>query len=88
MTVTMTLRVILIAATMGFVGLVNYERPVVPSSYGFISSVEARVGRPLTPVSAAGVARPTVRRCVWLTASGVIQQRSRSDYTTRNLVPT
>ena len=30
---------------------------------GFISRAEARVGRPLTPVSAAGVARRTVRRC-------------------------
>ena len=30
---------------------------------GFVSSAEARVGRPLTPVSVAGVARRTVRRC-------------------------
>jgi hypothetical protein len=28
-----------------------------------ISSAEARVGRPLTPVSVAGVARRTARRC-------------------------
>ena len=28
-----------------------------------VSSAEARVGRPLTPVSVAGVARRTVRRC-------------------------
>ena len=34
---------------------------------GFISPAEARVGRPLTPVSVAGVGRRTVRRC----ASGV-----------------
>ena len=32
----------------------------VPS---LISSAEARVGRPLTPVSVAGVARRTARRC-------------------------
>ena len=29
----------------------------------FVSSAEARVGRPLTPVSVAGVARRTARRC-------------------------
>lgn len=28
-----------------------------------VSTAEARVGRPLTPVSVAGVARRTVRRC-------------------------
>ena len=28
-----------------------------------VSSAEARVGRPLTPVSVAGVARRTTRRC-------------------------
>ena len=30
---------------------------------GFIFTAEAVVGRPLTPVSVAGVARRTVRRC-------------------------
>lgn len=29
----------------------------------FVSPAEARVGRPLTPVSVAGVARRTTRRC-------------------------
>ena len=32
----------------------------VPS---FVSTAEARVGRPLTPVSVAGVGRRTARRC-------------------------
>ena len=32
-------------------------------SFGIISQAEARVGRPLTPVSVAGVGRRTVRRC-------------------------
>ncbi len=32
----------------------------VPS---LVASAEARVGRPLTPVSVAGVARRTARRC-------------------------
>jgi hypothetical protein len=30
--------------------------------YGLVSSAEATVGRPLTPVSVAGVARRTARR--------------------------
>lgn len=34
-----------------------------PNLLGFITPAEARVGRPLTPVSVAGVARRTVRRC-------------------------
>ena len=34
--------------------------PVIP---GFVSTVQARVGRPLSPVSVAGVARRTGRRC-------------------------
>ncbi|RAH98436.1 hypothetical protein DLJ53_27505 [Acuticoccus sediminis] len=37
-----------------------------PAIRGFpsaISKAEARVGRPLTPVSVAGVARRTARRC-------------------------
>lgn len=35
----------------------------IPGMSSVISSAEARVGRPLTPVSVAGVARRTVRRC-------------------------
>ena len=35
----------------------------VPKFQGFVSSAVARVGRPLTPVSVAGVARRTTRRC-------------------------
>ncbi|AXA44269.1 hypothetical protein [Rhizobium leguminosarum] len=34
-----------------------------PGAFGLISPAEARVGRPMTPMSAAGVARRTVRRC-------------------------
>jgi hypothetical protein len=39
------------------------EKLSVPGVAGFVSTAEARVGRPLTPVSVAGVARRTVRRC-------------------------
>jgi hypothetical protein len=34
-----------------------------PANYGVVPNAEARVGRPLTPVSVAGVARRTARRC-------------------------
>ena len=35
----------------------------IPALQGVVSNAEARVGRPLTPVSVAGVARRSVRRC-------------------------
>ncbi len=39
------------------------ERLSIPGAQRLVPSAEARVGRPLTPVSVAGVARRTVRRC-------------------------
>lgn len=39
------------------------ERFEIPGVHSFIPTAEAVVGRPLTPVSYAGVARRTVRRC-------------------------
>jgi hypothetical protein len=39
------------------------ERTSVPLVHGFVSGAEARIGRPLTPMSYAGVARRTARRC-------------------------
>ena len=36
---------------------------VAPGKLGLVTPAEAIVGRPLTPVSVAGVARRTVRRC-------------------------
>lgn len=35
----------------------------VPGMQGVVQDADARVGRPLTPVSVAGVARRSVRRC-------------------------
>jgi hypothetical protein len=63
MTMSIRLRLVLLAAAVGVFGMGVSERLVVPGTYGFVSSAEARVGRPLTPVSVAGVARRTVRRC-------------------------
>lgn len=45
------------------VGLELGERLEIPGVHGFIPTAEAVVGRPLTPVSYAGVARRTSRRC-------------------------
>jgi len=43
----------------------------MPSSQGgFVSGAEARIGRPLTPMSYAGVARRTTRRAVAVGAAG------------------
>jgi hypothetical protein len=39
------------------------EQLAIPGIQSVIPSAEARVGRPLTPVSIAGVARRTARRC-------------------------
>ena len=63
MTLSRTLKVVLLA---GFVSVVDPEMATnsqATHSFSIISSAEARVGRPLTPVSVAGVARRTTRRC-------------------------
>ena len=39
------------------------ERFEIPGVYSFVSTAQAIIGRPLTPMSYAGVARRTARRC-------------------------
>jgi hypothetical protein len=56
-------RILLLAAIISALCLELGERFSIPGMYGFVSTVEAIVGRPLTPVSVAGVARRTARRC-------------------------
>ena len=63
MTPSRTLRLALLAAIAGSLGLAASERPSMHGSYSFLSAAEATVGRPMTPVSVAGVARRTARRC-------------------------
>lgn len=58
------LKIALLAVVVGLFGLEAGERVSFPGVSGFVSSAEARVGRPLTPVSVAGVARRTTRRTV------------------------
>ena len=55
-----------IALIFGFLLIVGSEfgeQLSIPGVHSLVESSEARVGRPLTPVSVAGVARRTVRRC-------------------------
>ena len=53
----------LLVAIIGFLGFEVGERPWTPTGFGLVPTAEAVVGRPLTPVSVAGVGRRTARRC-------------------------
>jgi hypothetical protein len=54
----------LLAALITMGGMAELgENLIIQGVPGFVSTAEARVGRPLTPVSVAGVARRTGRRC-------------------------
>jgi hypothetical protein len=55
--------ILVIAGTIVVCGSEIGERLSIPGMHSVISSAEAVVGRPLTPVSVAGVGRRTVRRC-------------------------
>ncbi len=57
------LGVVLIAGVIMTFGSEIGERISLPGAQRLVPTAEAVVGRPLTPVSVAGVARRTVRRC-------------------------
>lgn len=57
------LRTYALAAIIVLCGLGLGERLGIPGVHGFVSVAEAIIGMPLTPLSFAGVARRTVRRC-------------------------
>jgi len=57
------LGIVLLIALIGVVCLEVDGRLWTPDKFSFVSTAEAVVGRPLTPVSVAGVARRTARRC-------------------------
>ena len=63
MNISKKLKIVLLTGILGFLGLQAADRLSTPGSISVISTAEARVGRPLTPVSVAGVTRRTVRRC-------------------------
>jgi hypothetical protein len=54
-----------LAATVGFGFLFLSDDVSLKQGVSFISHAEARIGRPLTPLSYAGVARRTTRRAVY-----------------------
>ena len=56
-------KVLLLAAIISCFCLETGERLAIPGVHGVISTAQAVVGRPLTPMSVAGVARRTSRRC-------------------------
>lgn len=60
----MKLRLIVLAGFAGFLGWMATPVQIVASRPGvhLVAPAEAVVGRPLTPVSAAGVARRSARR--------------------------
>jgi hypothetical protein len=63
MTLSRTLKFVLLA---GLVSLVDPEAVMTgggSDTFSAVTPAEAVVGRPLTPVSVAGVARRTSRRC-------------------------
>ena len=64
MTMSRKLGILVFAGIIMLCGLEVGERLSIPGVHSFISDAEARVGRPLTPVSVAGVGRRTTRRCV------------------------
>jgi hypothetical protein len=55
--------IVLIFGVIGIFGSEIGERLSIPGAQYLVPNAEARVGRPLTPVSVAGVARRSVRRC-------------------------
>jgi hypothetical protein len=57
------LGIMLLVAVVSGLCLQFGERFSVPFMHGFVSSAQAVIGRPLTPMSYAGVARRTARRC-------------------------
>ena len=63
MTFSKAFGIFLLAGVVALCALEFGEQLSILGVHRFISSAEAVVGRPLTPVSVAGVARRTVRRC-------------------------
>ena len=68
MTISMRKAVLFVGAAVAFGGAMLWNGDV-DLRQGLVSSSEARIGRPLTPMSYAGVARRTTRRAVYGTAA-------------------
>jgi hypothetical protein len=60
----------LLAAACAGTAVLFWNGTMPQSPADFVSRAEARIGRPLTPMSYAGVARRTTRRAVAVGAAG------------------
>jgi hypothetical protein len=63
MSITRKFTIVFVAGIIGLCALELGARLSVPGVRSFVGTAEAVIGRPLTPVSVAGVTRRTVRRC-------------------------
>ena len=63
MTLSRKLSIILAAVVIGAAGSETVGELTGMDGFSLVTPAQARVGRPLTPVSVAGVARRTARRC-------------------------
>jgi len=63
MTIFKRFGIVMLTLTVCAFCLERGERLEIPGVHGFICAAQAIVGRPLTPMSYAGVARRTARRC-------------------------
>ena len=64
MSVSKKIGIVIVTGIVGLGGLHLGERLSISSGVpSFVPTAEARKGRPLTPVSVAGVGRRTARRC-------------------------
>lgn len=63
MTMFKSFGALLLGAMVAFFGIALSGRMPLLGAISFVSTAEAVVGRPLTPVSVAGATRRTVRRC-------------------------
>jgi len=63
MTMSRTLKILALTGLLGLIGWQAADRVTGSTPLQIVSEAEARVGRPLTPVSVAGATRRTVRRC-------------------------
>ena len=62
MSVSKKIGIVIVTGIIGLGGLHLGERLSLSGAHSFVSTAEARKGRPLTAVSVAGVARRTSRR--------------------------
>ena len=63
MTILRSIGLVAVMALVSLGGIEIVGGAAVPGFQGVIATAHAVVGRPLTPVSVAGLARRTARRC-------------------------